>query len=302
MDQSNQKGSAVGGTKPKGEENRSPFRLAIQRFLKNRMAMTGLVVVLIFTFAAIFAPLLSPYDRDEINVRDRYQPPSEKHLFGADDIGRDVFTRFMHAGRISLLVGVMSTLITTIIGMIIGALAGFYGGIIDMLLMRIADIVSSLPFYVIAITVMTMFNPGVEGTIMVMGILWWTSTARLLRSQILSLREREFMEATTALGIADIRKILEHLFPNAIGPIIVAATLNIAYAILTESALSYLGLGIRVPVPSWGNMLSNAQNMYVLQNYWWMWVPPGLAIFFVVMSFNFIGDGLRDALDPKLDV
>jgi peptide/nickel transport system permease protein len=283
------------------EENRNPLRLAADRFFKNKMAVIGLAVILLFTATALLAPILTPHDRDSYNMAQRYAPPSARNLLGTDPMGRDVFTRLLYAGRISLTVGVLSSAISAFIGVVTGALAGFYGKWADMIIMRVADVFSSLPFYMIAITVMALFEPSVRGTIAVMGFLWWTGTARLLRSQILSLREREFMEATTALGISDIKKITQHLLPNAFGPIIVSVTLNIANAILTESALSYLGLGIRIPIPSWGNMLSDAQNMFVLQNYWWIWISPGLCILFTVMSINFIGEGLRDALDPNLD-
>lgn len=284
-----------------GEEIRSPFRLAVGRFVRNKMAMAGLIIIIIFALMSIFAPFLSPHDRDSYDMAMRYQPPSSENLLGTDDMGRDIFTRLLYAGRISLMVGVLSTLISATIGIFMGALAGFYGKWVDMLIMRLADVFSSMPFYMLAITVMALFEPSVKATIIIMGVLWWTGPARLLRSQILSLREQEFMEATTALGISDVKKIVQHLLPNAFGPIVVSVTLNIANAILTESALSYLGLGIRIPIPSWGNMLSTAQNMYVLSNYWWIWIPPGLCILVAVMSFNFIGEGLRDALDPKLD-
>jgi peptide/nickel transport system permease protein len=292
---------AAEAARARGEENRSPLQLMMGRFIKNKMAVAGLAVIAVLAAMALLAPVLTPHDRDAYNMAERYQPPSGAHLLGADAMGRDVFTRLLYAGRLSLMVGVLSTAISAGIGIVLGSLAGFYGKWADMAIMRVADIFSSLPFYMIAITVMALFEPSVNGTIVVMGLLWWTGTARLLRSQILSLREREFMEATTALGISDAKKIVQHLLPNAFGPIIVSVTLNVANAILTESALSYLGLGIRIPIPSWGNMLSDAQNMFVLQNYWWMWIPPGLCILLTVMSFNFVGEGLRDAADPKLD-
>ena len=280
---------------------RTPFRLAVERYTRNKMAMVGLVIILLLALASIFAPLLTPYDRDAYDMLNRYAAPSAEHLLGCDEMGRDILTRTLYAGRVSLEVGVLSTLIAASIGIVLGSLAGFYGKWVDMLIMRLADVFSSLPFYMIAITVMAVFEPSVQGTILVMGVLWWTGCARLIRGQILSLREQEFMEAATALGISDIKKIVQHLVPNAFGPVIVSITLTVANAILTESALSYLGLGIRVPIPSWGNMLSAAQNMHVLSSYWWVWIPPGLSILIAVMSFNFIGEGLRDAMDPKLD-
>ncbi len=282
-------------------ENMSPWQLAFRRLFGNKLVIIAVFVIVLFTLLAVFAPVISPHGRDTIDLLNRYQPPSAEHWLGTDDMGRDIFTRLIYAGRVSLSVGVLSTLIATAIGMVVGAVAGFYGGIVDMILMRIADIFSSMPFYIIAITIMALFGPSVAGTILVMGVLWWPGTAILLRGQILSLREQEFMEAATALGISDFKKIVRHLIPNAIAPIMVAATLNVANAILTESALSYLGLGIRIPIPSWGNMLTLAQNMLVLKSYWWIWVCPGFCIFITVMAFNFLGDGLRDAFDPKQD-
>lgn len=277
----------------------SPSKLVFIRLKRNKLAIIGLVVICVLVCLSIFAPFIVPYERDEVNLLEKYKAPSAEHLMGTDDLGRDVFTRLLYAGRISLSVGVVATFITIVIGIIIGSISGYYGGKIDAILMRLTDMFASLPFYIIAITVMALFGPSIYGTMVVMGCLWWTGTARLVRGQILSLREIEFMEAATALGISDMKKMFKFLLPNSIAPVIVSATLTIANAILTESALSYLGLGVQIPTPSWGNMLRLAQNMYILSNYWWIWIPPGLCIFITVMSFNFLGDGLRDAFDPK---
>lgn len=280
-------------------EAKSPSQLALSRLLRNKAAVLSLCLIFLLVALSVSAPVITPYLRDTVDVLNRFKAPSAQHLLGTDDVGRDLFTRLIYAGRVSLMVGILSTVISTVIGVVVGALAGFYGGAVDMVLMRITDIFASMPFFIIAITIMSLFGTSIFGTILVMGCLWWTSTARLLRNDILSLREREFMEAATALGIPDRQKIWKQLLPNALPSVIVSATLNIANAILTESALSYLGLGVQVPVPSWGNMLSVAQNMYILANYWWIWVCPGVCIFVTVMSFNFLGDGLRDAFDPK---
>ncbi len=278
----------------------SPLKIMWRRLSKNKLAMLGLMIITIMIIAAIFAPYLTSYGRDTTNLANSNAAPSKDHLLGTDSLGRDGLTRLLYGARISLTVGFVATSLRMLIGVILGGIAGFYGGFIDSAIMRVADVFACLPFLPIAITFVAVLGPSIYNVMIVLAILGWPGIARLVRGEILSLREREFMEAATALGISDFKKITSHLIPNTMASIIVSATIGIAGAILTESALSFLGLGVAPPEPTWGNILYDAQSQYVLKNRWWQWIPPGLAIFLAVISLNLLGDGLRDALDPRL--
>lgn len=290
----------------------SPWTVAFRRLRKNKMAMVSLGIIVVLILAAILADFITPYDRDQINyaekdVRGKVMnlpikkgEPSSEFILGTDELGRDIFTRLVYGGRISLSVGLFAVTIQVIIGIIVGAIAGHYGGIIDAILMRVTDIIMCFPFLLIAITVVAILGPNIFNVMLVIGLLGWTGIARMVRAQILSLREQEFMEAAEALGIRDSRKIFKHLLPNVMASVIVFATMGMASAILTETALSYLGLGVTPPTPTWGNMMQAARSIYSLENHWWLWMPPGFLTFITVMSFNILGDGLRDALDPKM--
>lgn len=278
----------------------SPWKLVVRRLKRNKLAIVSLTILCILIIMAVFAPLFTPYERDGIDFNAIKQPPSKAHILGTDDLGRDVYTRLIYGGRVSLSVGIVAVAIELFIGVILGGIAGYYGGKIDSIIMRITDIFMSFPFLIIAITIVSILGPSIYNVMLVIGFLGWTGIARIVRGQILSLREQEFMEATEALGLSDFRKITRHLLPNTMASVIVWSTISIAGAILTESALSYLGLGVSPPIPTWGNMMQSAQKLYVLKKQWWLWIPPGIAIFITVMSLNILGDGLRDALDPKL--
>ncbi len=278
----------------------SPSRIFARRFVRNKLAMVALAILIIMALGAIFAPVLTPHERDTANFVDSNTAPDSTYLLGTDPMGRDMLTRLLYGGRISLTVGIFATALRVVFGVIVGGIAGYYGGRIDNFLMRVADVFSSLPFLPMALTFSAALGPSIQNVMLVLAILGWPGIARIVRAEILSLREREFMEAATALGINDFKKITSHLIPNTMASIIVSATTGVASAILTESALSFLGLGVSVPVPSWGNMITEAQKLKVLQDRWWQWIPPGLAIFLAVISFNLVGDGLRDALDPRL--
>ncbi|MDR7419122.1 MAG: ABC transporter permease [Armatimonadota bacterium] len=277
----------------------SYWQIAWKRFLKHRLAMIGGTVALSLTLMAMLAPWIAPHPFDRISLQHRWVQPGLGNLFGTDELGRDVLTRIMFAGRISLVVGYVTAVSVSTIGALMGAVAGFYGGWIDSVIMRLVDMliaVPLLPLYLIMAALVP--GGGVGRIVLILSIFGWTTVARLVRGQILSLKSQDFVEAGRAMGASEARIILRHLIPNALAPVIVAATLTVGNAILTESGLSYLGLGIQPPIPSWGNMLQRAQE-YLLKASW-LAVFPGLFIFMTVLSFNFLGDGLRDALDPRL--
>lgn len=275
-----------------------------KRFRKHPGAIFGFIVLSTLIIMALLAPL-SSYDPEVSEMARRYEPPSWSHPMGTDALGRDLFTRVLYGGRVSLTVGVLVVLISSLIGIPIGALAGFYGGWIDSVLMRITDAFLSLPSFLVLILLSAILReveiPFLESNTIVMislviGVFAWTTFARLVRAAFLTLREADFVSATRALGGSDLRIIVAHVLPNSIGPITVEITLEFGYAIIEESGLSFLGFGIQPPTPSWGNLLSNAQEHFT--KYPWLAIFPGLMIFLSIISINYIGDGLRDAFDP----
>jgi len=272
-----------------------------RRFCRNKLAVTGLVILILFVVSAIFAPLLAPHDPNRANLRMRNQPPSREHPFGTDDMGRDILSRLLYGGRISLSVGLVSVGISLTIGLVLGSLAGYFGGFVDTFIMRLADVFYSFPFLILAITISAIFGPSIYNTMIILGVLSWPGPARLLRAEFLKLKTTDFVAAATALGARPTRIMFRHILPNAFSPLLVSATLGVASSILSEAGLSFLGLGVPPPAPSWGNMLNRARPLHILSGMPWMWIPPGLAVFVVVLSINFVGDGLRDAFDPRQD-
>lgn len=282
-----------------------PWRIAWDRFKKNRVAVIGASLFVIIVLMVIFLPMVSPYEISEFKLEDKELPPSAQHWLGTDEQGRDVLLRLFVGGRISILVGLMAAGVDVIIGALVGGIAGYYGGRIDNILMRIAEIIYSIPFTptIISLSAALMWRVSSEQkmyfVMLLIGILSWPGLARLVRGQILSLREQEFMQATEILGISDRSKIVKHLLPNTLAYIIVSATLGMAGAILTEAGLSFLGLGVTPPTPTWGNMVERARNTNVFRTMQWLWIPPGVMIMLTVVSINLLGEGLRDAFDPK---
>jgi peptide/nickel transport system permease protein len=271
-----------------------------RRFRRHRLAMAGAAILLLLAVGALFAPWIAAHGPYAVDLTAYRLGPSPDHPLGTDMAGRDVFSRLLYAGRVSLSVGLVAVGIYTAIGVVLGALAGYYGGWVDSAIMRLADVFLSFPSLIIIITMASVLGPSLWNVMLAIGLLGWPPIARLLRADLLSLREREFVYGARTIGCSGPRLIFRHLLPNAMAPVIVAATFGIAYAILIEAGLSFLGLGIRPPKPSWGNMLTDAQSLTVLEDMPWLWVPPGAMIALAVLSINFIGDGLRDALDPYL--
>jgi len=270
----------------------------IRRFRKNRLAVAGLVVIILLIFTGLFAPWLTPHNPNEVTAVFSASP-STTHLLGTDQVGRDVLSRLIYATRISLIVGFITVSIYVTIGTILGLISAYYGGWMDMIVMRLADIFMSFPYLMVILVVVSILGSSLTTIILVLALFSWPTVARLVRGSVLSLKELDYVKAGVALGLSPARIMFSHILPNALGPIIVNATFGVAAAILSEAGLSFLGMGIQPPTPSWGNMLSDAQSLTVLTNQLWLWVPAGSILLVTVLAINFMGDGLRDALDPK---
>lgn len=270
-----------------------------KRYKRNKLAVAGLIVFATIVFIAIFAPLLSPHKPDVYDILDSNLPPSLEHPFGTDSMGGDVMTRVFFGARVSLMVSILAMICTVTIGIIYGAVSGFFGGIVDNIMMRIVDAIQSIPTFFLLLIVASLIVPSIWTTVFVLSVVGWTGMARIVRGEILTLKKRDYVEAAKATGETHRSTIFYHILPNAIAPITVIATLDIANNILAEASLSFLGLGVQQPTPSWGNMLTSAQDLSIIQYYPWQAIFPGLFIIITVLAVNFIGDGLRDALDPR---
>lgn len=255
-------------------------------------------MVLFLFFIAVFAPLVSPFDPNDIDRKHILEPPSIRHPLGTDDMGRDVLSRMIYGSRISLAVGFVAVGIATLIGMLFGALSGYYSGWIDSIIMRFVDIMLSIPTFFLILAVIAFIGPSIWNIMIIIGLTSWMGVARLVRAEFLSLKEREFVLAARALGASNMRIIFNHIMPNSMAPVFVSGVLGVAAAILIESALSFLGIGVQPPTPTWGNILALGKDNIEIA--WWLSVFPGIAILFTVLAYNLVGEGLRDALDPRL--
>ncbi|MDI6823106.1 MAG: ABC transporter permease [Bacillota bacterium] len=271
------------------------------RFRRHRLALMGGGIMAMLVFLAVFAPWVSPRDPYAVDLAAYRSPPSAQYWLGADSSGRDVLSRLIYGARISLSVGIVAVGIYTVIGVLLGVFSGYYGGWVDHVVMRLADVVLSFPVLLLLITMVAIVGPSLANVMLVIGLVGWPPLARLVRGEFLSLRTREFVEAALASGARDARIIFVHMLPNVVPTIMVNVTLGVAQAVLIESAMSFLGVGVPPPIPSWGNMLTDAQSLTILRHMPWLWVPPGLMIALSVLSINFVGDGLRDALDVRAD-
>lgn len=267
-------------------------------FRGNRKAWFGAITLLLITIAAILAPVLSSHAPQAINMLAFQQGPSSEHLLGTDSVGRDVFSRLLYGARVSLSVSLIAVTINVIVGSLLGALAGFLGGAVDQIIMRLSDSILAFPLLILVIVAVAIWGSSITNLIIVIGLMSWPSTARIVRGQVLSIRNEDYVAAATTLGATRSRIIRAHILPNTLAPIIVIATFDAASIVLLEGSLSFLGLGVQPPNPSWGNMLSDAQSLVILESMPWLWLPPGLAIALTVLSLNFLGDALREAFDP----
>jgi peptide/nickel transport system permease protein len=269
-----------------------------QQFRRNRLALTGGLIVLVMLAVALLAPALAPHDPSAIDVTAVLLAPSFDHLLGTDALGRDVFSRILYGTRISLLVGFVAVGISILIGVVVGALAGYYPGWVDTLLMRLVDIMLSIPTFFLILAVVALVGPSLVNIMIVIGVTSWMGVARLVRGEFLALKESDYVVAAKALGVPARRIIFSHILPNAMAPVYVSTILGIAAAVLVESSLSFLGLGVQPPTPSWGNILTDGKANIEIA--WWLSLFPGLAILLTVLGYNLLGEGLRDALDPRL--
>ncbi|MCA0457082.1 MAG: ABC transporter permease [Chloroflexi bacterium] len=282
----------------------SLWRSTLRQFRRHRLASASLALLVVFILLAVFANVISPYNPNDIDpraagvTRGFPQQPSIEHPFGTDDLNRDIFARLLYGMRVSLAVGFLAMFISIGLGVTIGALAGYTGGLLDNILMRLVDIFLSVPSFILFLALNSIFVPSIWTVVLILSAFSWMDVARLVRAEFLAIKEREFVVAAHAVGAAPLRIILVHLLPNALAPVLVAATLAIPAAILSESALSFIGLGVPPPNASLGNLLQDAKAW--LTSAWWLWVTPGLVISLTVLAFNFVGDGLRDAFDPTL--
>jgi peptide/nickel transport system permease protein len=268
------------------------------RFLKNKMAVAGGVVVLLLFVVSFLSPFLSPYDPNEIDLQNVLSSPSRDHLFGTDHLGRDVMSRMIWGAGISLKVGFVATGIAIFVGAILGAIAGYYGRWVDAIIMRFVDIMLCFPSFFLILAVIAILEPSIWNIMIVIGLTGWMGITRLVRADFISLKERDFVQAARGIGASDFRIIFRHILPNAMASVLVAATLGVAGAILTESALSFLGIGVQPPTPSWGNILTAGKDNIDIA--WWLSLYPGLAILITVLGYNLLGEGIRDSLDPRL--
>ncbi len=269
-----------------------------KQFRRNRLALAACGIIVFLFLLSLFAPFVTPCKPDALDLYHVLMPPSAAHWFGTDELGRDVFTRVVYGARISLKVGFVAVGISIAVGTLVGLLAGYYGGVVDSLLMRFVDIMLCFPTFFLILAVITILEPSIWNIMAVIGLTSWMGVARLVRAEVLSLRERDFVLAARALGASDARIIFRHILPNALSPVLVSASLGVAGAILTESALSFLGIGVQPPTPSWGNILTSGKDY--IEFAWWLSLYPGLAILVTVLAYNLVGEGIRDALDPRI--
>lgn len=278
---------------------RSYPRLVASRFFRHRLAMLGLIALILVCLVSVLAPVLAPYDPNAFQIKDRFTPPFQPgHALGTDEMGRDMLSRLLYAGRISLVVGMAAMMVTVMIGAVVGCVAGYYGGTLDSLLMRFTDTFLAFPTVFLLLALAAFIRPSVISIALIIGATAWMGVARIVRGQVMSLRVQDFITAAHCVGVPDKRIIFRHLMPNTMSPVLVAATINVANAVLMESYISYLGYGIQPPSASWGNMLNNAQAYFDTAP--WLAILPGLMITLTVTGCNFFGDGLRDSLDPRL--
>ncbi|MCL2832760.1 MAG: ABC transporter permease [Treponema sp.] len=271
----------------------------LEKFMRNRLAVTGLVIITVIIFMCVFAPLFTSYDPNGISLRERRLAPGGPHIFGTDNLGRDVFSRLLYGGRMSILIGLSGAAGGMLLGIILGSLCGYFGGIADAVIVKVAELAAVIPQLLLNLVLVLIAGQSIRNLILVFTFTGWIATFRLVRGRFFSLREESFVEACRAFGIGSLSIVFRHILPNCLGPVVVQFTLNTAGFILTEAALSFIGIGVPSGVPTWGNVINAAKEIIVITENPWLWIFPGFAIAFFVLGVNFFGDGLRDVLDPN---
>lgn len=271
----------------------------VKRFVSNPLAFAGLIVFVVITVMCVFAPLFTSYDPNGIDYSAFLMKPSAEHIFGTDELGRDIFARVLYGGRVSIAVGIIASLFGAVIGMVLGGVSGYFGGWFDQLCVRLSEVLLTFPNMILILVLSSVLGPGVGNIIFVLSIRGWMTTFRMVRNKFMSIKEEVYVEASRSFGFSDMKIIFGDILPNTLSPVVVSFSMNVAGFILTEAGLSFLGVGIPTGTPTWGNIINAAKSINIIQNNWWIWVIPGLVITFFTLSINFIGDGLRDALDAK---
>ncbi|MCI5839272.1 MAG: ABC transporter permease [Peptoniphilaceae bacterium] len=278
----------------------SMAKRSLKKFTANKLAMFGLIVVVIYIFLSIFAPFITSYDPNLTDLSSMNKLPGGEHILGTDSLGRDLFTRLVYGGRISIMIGIFSAILTSVIGTCLGLIAGYFGGKIDSLLVRISEILMAFPMTILVMLLATIVGAGVKNLILIFCFVGWMTVFRIVRNEVMRIREETYVDVSKAFGAPSASIMFKDILPNTLSPIIVATTINVAFFILQETVLSFLGLGVPTNVATWGTIINAAKSITVIQNQWWLWVIPGACISIFVMSINFLGDGLRDVLDPRV--
>ena len=286
-------------SKQKSKMRSAMAKRSLNKMISNKLGMIGFIVVVVMSLMSICAPLLTNIDPTVADMANINRSPGGLHLLGTDSIGRDLFSRLLYGGRISISIGIISALTTSLIGTVLGLIAGYFRGIIDSILVRISEVVQTVPMIILVMVLVTIIGPGVRNMVVVFSLTGWMTVFRIVRNEVLRLREETYVEVNRAFGISDAKIMFSQILPNTLSPIIVATTINVAFFILSETELSFLGLGVPTNISTWGTIINGAKSLSVIENQWWLWIIPGAVISLFIMSINFFGDALRDVLDPK---
>jgi oligopeptide ABC superfamily ATP binding cassette transporter, permease protein len=286
-------------SKQKSKMRSAMAKRSLNKMISNKLGMIGFIVVVVMSLMSICAPLLTNIDPTVTDMANINRSPGGLHLLGTDSIGRDLFSRLLYGGRISISIGIISALTTSLIGTVLGLIAGYFRGIIDSILVRISEVVQTVPMIILVMVLVTIIGPGVRNMVVVFSLTGWMTVFRIVRNEVLRLREETYVEVNRAFGISDAKIMFSQILPNTLSPIIVATTINVAFFILSETELSFLGLGVPTNISTWGTIINGAKSLSVIENQWWLWIIPGAVISLFIMSINFFGDALRDVLDPK---
>lgn len=283
----------------KKDKNNSMWKKNLEKLINNKLALFGLIVFVTMVLMCIFAPFITAYKPNVVNLNEMNLAPSKEHILGTDQLGRDVLSRLLYGGRVSITVGVVSSFFGALIGTVLGGLAGYFGGKLDEFLVRVSEIFLTFPNLILILLISSIIGQGIFNIIFVFSVTGWMTTFRMVRNEFMSLKQETYVEVCNAFGMSNMRIIFSNILPNALSPVVVALTLNVAGFILGEAGLSFLGVGVPSDIPTWGNIINAAKSLDVIKNNWWLWVTPGITISLFVLAINFVGDGLRDIMDPK---